>query len=215
MVEQPRNSDSARFAAPRPQANLRVAVEKALPALGRQTAEQMAWLGAVRRDDLWRLVVLDETLAIDPATGRVATSAGSAVQPAWQILVLHYLGVSARPEPRPPEVSFADLPSGRGYADVYQKRVIKRLCATAGRDLDRLRRAAAMLGARDEQGGDAAFRFNVFPRLAIQLIWHAPDEEFPPSATILLPGNVERWFCTEDIVVLCESLVANLVGRPF
>ncbi len=206
---------STRIPKPPPQENYRVAVEKAVEALGRQTPEQLAWLGAVQRGDRWHVAVLDDTLAIDPATGRVTTSSGSAVQAAWQILVLHYLGVAARPEPQPPEVSFADLPLGRGYAGVYEKRVIKRLCGTAGRQLDTLRRSAQAIGGRAVPGGDAAFRFDVFLRLAIQLIWHAADEEFPPSATVLLPSNTEEWFCTEDVVVLCESLVARLGGRPF
>lgn len=210
------NSDAlSRIPKPPPQDNYRVAVEKAVEAIGRQTPEQSAWLGAVERGGLWLVPVLEDTLAIDSATGRVTTSAGSAVQVTWQVLVLHYLAVSARPLPQTPEVSFADLPSGRGYAGVYDKRVIKRLCGTAGRSLDTLRRAAEGLGGRQAEGGDAAFRFGVFPRLPVHLIWYAADEEFPPSATILLPGNTEEWFCTEDIVVLCESLVARLSGRPF
>ena len=210
MTEAHPDPPSQRFVAPPPQANLRAAVERALLVLGRQTPDQIAWLGAARHGDAWRLSVLDTVFAIDPASGRVATSAGSVVQPAWQILALHYLGVSARPEPRPPEITFADLPSGRGYAGVYEKRVLRRLCATVGRDISTLRQAAAALEARETAGGDAAFRLDVFPRLAIQWIWHAPDEEFPPSATLLLPGNVQEFFCTEDIVVLCESCVSRL-----
>jgi hypothetical protein len=215
MTKEHLSPSAKQLVAPPPQANLRAAVEKASAALGRQTAEQIAWLGATPHGDLWQLTVLDTVFSIDPASGRIATAAGSAVQPAWQVLVLHYLGVSDRPEPRPPEVSFADLPSGRGYAGVYENRVLRRLCATVGRDISGLRQAAIALGARETVGGDAAFWLAVFPRLPIQLIWHAPDEEFPPSATILLPDNAEQWLCTEDIVVLCESLVARLAGRPF
>jgi hypothetical protein len=211
------NSESplARFPKPAPQENYRVAVERAVEALRRQTPEQLSWLGAEQHGAIWRLPVLESLLEVDLATGRVATSAGSAVQIAWQVLVLHYLGVIGRPEPQPPAISFADLASGRGYASVYEKRVNRRLCATAGRSRETLHRAAESLSARPAHGGDAAFDFDVFPRLSVRLIWHAPDEEFPPSATILLPANMEAWFCTEDIVVLCESLVARLGGRPF
>jgi hypothetical protein len=63
--------------------------------------------------------------------------------------------------------------------------------------------------------GDAAFDFQVFPRFSMRLIWHAPDEEFPPTATLLLPPNVESYFVAEDIVVLSEGLVSRLSGRPF
>jgi len=54
--------------------------------------------------------------------------------------------------------------------------------------------------------------FDVFPRLTLRLVWHAPDEEFPPSATLLLPDNIEAFFVAEDIVVLSECLVARLGG---
>ena len=64
-------------------------------------------------------------------------------------------------------------------------------------------------------GGDTAFDFDIFPRLCVRVIWHAADEEFPPSATLLLPANIESYFCIEDIVVLSESLVSRLGGRAF
>ncbi len=63
--------------------------------------------------------------------------------------------------------------------------------------------------------GDAGFDFDVFPRFGLRLVWYAGDEEFRPSATILLPSNIDLFFCPEDVVVLSESLVARLAGRPF
>ncbi len=208
-------SPSPGFPKPPPQENYRVAVQRAVEALRPQTPEQLAWLGAQACGALWRLPVLDDVFEVDLSSGRVVTSNGVPVQVAWQVLALHYLAVALRPEPRPPSITFADLASGRGYASVYEARVLRRLCATAGRQRDSLCRAAEGLCARPAQGGDAAYHFDVFPRVAVQLIWHGPDEEFPPSATILLPDNIEQWFCTEDIVVLCESLVARLGGRTF
>ena len=115
----------------------------------------------------------------------------------------------------PPTIIFADLATARSYAGVYQGRVIARLCATAGRDAAKLSAAAASLGGKPAAGGDAAFDFDIFPRISLRLIWHAPDDEFPASATLLLPANLESYLCSEDIVVLSESLVSRLGGRPF
>ena len=93
--------------------------------------------------------------------------------------------------------------------------MLGRLCATAGRDARTLADAANSLAGRpvDAQTGDLAFDFDLFPRLTIRLIWHAPDEEFGPAATLLLPANIEAYFCIEDIVVLSERLVSRLEGR--
>jgi len=200
---------------PSPQKNLERAAQMAFESLRGQTDEQMVWLGAECSGGIRRLPVLDDVFAVDLSASRVTTSPGREVGLHWSILALHYLAITSRPERREPEVTFADLGRARSYAEVYHQRVIARLCATAGRDAETLRTAAVALGGRSAAGGDAAFDFDVFPRLSVRLIWHAPDEEFPPSATLLLPVNVESYFCSEDIVVLSERLVSRLGGRPY
>ena len=197
------------------QKNLDRATEIAFEAVVRQGDEQMLWLGAKRSASVWQLPVLNQTLDVDLARRALTTSAGRKVGPHWTILALHYLATGSRPQDRPPEITFADLETARSYAGVYHARVIARLCATAGREAETLRAAAEALGGRDAQGGDAAFDFHVFPRLPLRLIWHAPDDEFPASATMLLPASVEAYFCAEDIVVLSELLIARLGGRSF
>ena len=47
----------------------------------------------------------------------------------------------------------------------------------------------------------------------MRVIWYAADEEFAPSATLLLPANIESYFGIEDVVVLSERVVAWLAGR--
>ena len=200
---------------PESQDNLRRAAELAFNAVCNQKTEQLLWLGAQPAAAVWRIAVLNDLLAMDLSARRITTSAGREVGPVWRILLLHYLAIGTQPETLGPEVSFADLPTARTYARVYHQRVIARLCATAGRDEKRLRKAADALGGRIVEGGDTAFDFDLFPRLSIRVIWHAADEEFPPSATLLLPTNIESFFCIEDIVVLSESLVSRLGGRAF
>jgi len=198
-----------------PQKNLDRASELGFEALADQSHEQMLWLGAGPSGSGWRLPVLEDVLTVDVSSRRVVTSAGREVGPHWRILALHYLALRSQPPVQPPEVTFADLPAARSYAEIYRQRTTARLCATAGRDLEGLRAGAAGLGGRSVAGGDAAFEFDVFPRVTLRLLWHAPDDEFPPSVTILLPANLESYFVAEDIVVLSERLVARLCGRPF
>ena len=198
---------------PEPQDNLRRAEEMAFNSLGNQTSEQMLWLGAHSEGAVWRVAVLNDLLTLDLSARYVTTSAGREVGHVWRILMLHYLAIASRPEKLEPEVTFADLPTARSYARVYHQRVISRLCATVGQDEQRFRTAADALGGRIATGGNIAFDFEVFPRLCVRVIWHKSDEEFTPSATLLLPVNIESLFCIEDIVVLSESLVSRLGGR--
>jgi hypothetical protein len=207
--------DAAGPGVPPPQHNLQDATDKAIASLADQSPEQMVWLGAQESQGRWRLTVLGESLDADPATGSVRDASGREVSHWWRILVLHYLDIRSRVSPAGPGITFADLPAARAYSKVYQGRVIGRLCATAARDLATLRAAAESLGCRETEGGDAAFDADIFPHITIRLIWHAADEEFPPSATLLLPDSIAAMLCIEDIVVLSESFVARLSGRPF
>jgi len=65
------------------------------------------------------------------------------------------------------------------------------------------------------EDGDMGYDFNLFPKISLRLLWYAPDEEFPPSATVLLPENILSFFSVEDTVVLSESLIARLSGKNF
>lgn len=197
------------------QENLDSAERKALDALAGQTDDQLRWLGAQALGQQWQLPVLNEVFRVDLASGAICTSAAAPVGPAWRILTFHYLAVADRPEPQAPEITFADLPTARSYAAVYDQRTVGRLCATIGQSEETLKRAAESVGGRRTVGGDLAYHFQVFPRVSIRLVWHAPDEEFPPSATLLVPPNIEEYFCSEDVVVLSERLVARLCGKPF
>jgi len=206
---------SGGFRRPKPQENYQVATERAFARLCDQSAEQLRWLGAVAHESDWQLPVLNETFEVRGSSKEVVTLAGREVGPAWRILALHYLGVTLRPDRVPPRITFDDLATARSYGDVYRGRVISRLCATAGRQQETLRRAAGALGGRSVDRGDASFCFDVFPRVEVCLIWHAADEEFPASATLLLPENTESYFCPEDIVVMSEGLVSRLSGKPY
>ncbi len=195
---------------PPPQHNLQDATDMAVATLAGQSAEQLSWLGAERAGDAWRLQVLYQTLDIDITSGDVRDSSAEPVKPFLRLLALHYLAITGRPPSTPPEITFATISGARTYAKVYSQRVNGRLCATAGRDLATLRASVESVGGREVEGGDAAFEILFAPRLTTRLIWYAADEDFPPSATLLLPGNIEEFFCVEDIVVMSESIVARL-----
>ena len=216
------SSDSAgQPAVPPPQQNLRQAVSRAAADARAQSPQQLQWLGASPAEDAWQLRVLDDVLLWQPQTGCIGTSAGEPVGPFWQVLTLHYLAVGAQPPQAQPAVTFADLPAARAYAPVYQARVIGRLCHTVGRSEETLAQAVAALGASQVQAAgaparaDLAVDFRVYPRVRVRLLWHRGDEELPPSATLLLPKNIQSFFCVEDIVVLSERLVSRLSGGGF
>jgi len=190
-------------------------MEKALEGMRSQSSEQMLWLGARLIDQTWHLPVMGDIFCIDLSLKCVRTKAGQDVGPVWRLLAFHYLAIRSRFPCGQPELTFGDLPEARAYSQVYRQRVCGRLCATVGRDRDSLAAASAATNGRPAGGGDLAFDFDVFPHLPLRLIWYAGDDEFSPSATLLLPRNIQRLFCLEDIVVLSERVVSRLSGQPF
>jgi len=200
---------------PPPQHNLQQAVEEAVARLRGQAPDQLAWLGAIPAGPHWRVAVLGEPLLADLRDGTVRTFGGREVCPPWRILVLHYLAVRDRFEVCQPEVTFASLPDGRVYARVYEGRVIRRLCATVGRNASALRAAAAALSGEERPGpgGSLVFDLPIFPRLTFRLTWYPGDEELSPSAALLMPRNILSFLHVEDAVVLSECLVARMGGQ--
>jgi len=204
-----------RIPVPPPQNNYADAVLRAIEHLSTQNNSQLQLLGAKPKDDVWELPVLNDVFEIDTKLGRVSMLSGGEVSLPWKILSLHYLGVRGDVEKMTPSLGFANISAGRVYADVYKARVISRLCGTAGRNADTMRAAADKIGGMKIEDGDMGYDFNLFPKISLRLLWYAPDEEFPPSATVLLPENILSFFSVEDTVVLSESLIARLSGKNF
>jgi hypothetical protein len=175
----------------------------------------------------WRVLVLHYlTGPLTPSAGDIQRSLQGAGGTPNPIMGASYEGAPKRltgaTQRSVPAVTFADLPGGRTYAPVYQGRVIERLVRTVGREREPLRRAALALGAlevvpdpRPLTPGGLALDFPLFPRVRLRLVWYPGDEEFGPSAVLLLPRDIETHFTIEDIVVLSERLVARLGGGTF
>jgi hypothetical protein len=204
-------SQSGRPSLPR-QENLDIAVSRALEALRRQNEPMLAWLGTDRDErGRIRISVLGRRMSVDFEVGRLVLENGEPVDPRWQVLVIHYLGAPAPVEPTGREIVFADIPDTRGYQGVYQNRVIKRLCHTAGRTAELLSRGSQAVGGEACSGeGDLAFCFHVLPRVPLRLVWSAGDEDFPPNAAFLFQSYVSSLLPPEDIVVLSELIVSQI-----
>ena len=64
-----------------------------------------------------------------------------------------------------------------------------------------------MLGGVPLDVGDAAFSFDIFPRLRVARSCSiARDDEFPASANLIFDAVADRYLPTEDLVVLGETV---------
>jgi len=196
------------------QTNYQLAFDRALEKVRQQNPKTLEALGAVGTGaGHWELPVLNAQFAIAVNEGRVVVSGGDTPRIEWQILALHYLS-GEPPWPMPDRwLSFGDFPAARGYEPVYRGRVLGRLCGTVGRDRSTFIEAAQRIGGARVDWGDAGFRFTIFPKLPIILVWYAGDGELGPGASCLYPSNTLSLLPVEDMVVLSEQLIGRLQGK--
>lgn len=95
-----------------------------------------------------------------------------------------------------------DLPGGetffRGPHELARRPIIKRF----GRDPEGFHEAAASLGGRRLDFGDAAYRFLALPRVPVDYILWTEDEEFPARLTIVFDPTVSDHFALDVIWAL-------------
>jgi hypothetical protein len=133
-----------------------------------------------------------------------------------KILILHYLGSGAAPEPELPSpgrlLSFQQLAGASFYEPTYRKRGPVRIARRFGGDVPGFARACRAMGWIEEKLGDAAYGGPVLPRLHCVVVLHRGDEEFPAEVNLLFNDGIAQLLPLEDVAVLA-GLVATRLGR--
>jgi len=130
----------------------------------------------------------------------------------WQILALHYLCASVSSPPAR-MLSLADFAEARLYAKPFEGRVLRRLDSMVGRDPDGFAAAAERCGGLRQADEPLRYRFRFFPRLDLEIVRHAGDDDFPAACNVLFPDNMLAIFSVEDGIVAAELLVSALKGK--
>jgi hypothetical protein len=142
------------------------------------------------------------------------TRADGAELHVWdKILLLHYL-LNAQPQTAVSrEVGFKDLKSASLYFNLFDNRCLKPLAKAFGSAPENLLERAGGLGCMKTQAGDCSIKLPVLPRVAVTFVVWKADDEFPASASILFDSSIEQYFSAEDVVVLCQRIVLQLLGK--
>ena len=129
-----------------------------------------------------------------------------------KLLILHYF-LRARGTPLTGElVTYKELPDGFNYFPTFYKRAIKPLLNSFIKHPQHLLRAAKKLAGRKADFGDIAVTIDAFHRVPITLVLWQGDSEFPPEGSILFDSTIPDYLATEDITVLCQTIVFRLAS---
>ncbi len=142
-----------------------------------------------------------------------ADDAGSEVPIQEQVLILHYFEAPSVEAPAGQWVAYREIRDASFYFSAFVKRAIDPLKKVFGERPGSLEKPARRLGGRFLEGlGDSAWQFRLFPRVPLQLIVYAGDEEFSPEANILFDRTIGDILSAEDIAWLAGMLVYRLMA---
>jgi hypothetical protein len=128
-----------------------------------------------------------------------------------KILILHYF-VGAKGTPATGKlITYKQLVGGVSYFPAFSQRAIAPLVNHFGKNPELLIKAAAKLGGRGGDYGDVSVNINAFEHIPITLVLWKGDEELAPNGNILFDSNISDYLSTEDITVLCETIIWKLV----
>ncbi|MBI2979421.1 MAG: DUF3786 domain-containing protein [Chloroflexi bacterium] len=128
-----------------------------------------------------------------------------------RILILHYFN-SAKGTPMANRlITLRELPEGSGYFPTFFNRTSQPILNNFGKEPKLLLGAAEKLGGLRVDYGDAAVTINAFSRVPITIILWGGDDELAPQGNVVFDASISDYLCTEDIVVLCETITWKLI----
>ena len=93
---------------------------------------------------------------------------------------------------------------------MFRRRVILPFLSAFGQNLEQFKKVAELYRGVPTLLGDAAFTFQIFPRIPVTLVLWEEDEEFPPAGKMLFDAAIDHYLDLEDVVVMGEMIVGRL-----
>jgi len=132
-----------------------------------------------------------------------------------KILILHYFTGAKGTAATGKLIAYKQLPGGISYFPAFSQRAIAPFVNHFGKSPELLIKAAAKLGGREADYGDISVTINAFDHVPITLVLWRGDEELAPNGNILFDANISDYLSTEDVTVLCETIIWKIVrGGP-
>ena len=128
-----------------------------------------------------------------------------------RILILHYFTSAKGTPPTGILINFKQLPGGLSYFPAFSQRTINPFVEHFGQRPELLMDISAKLGGYKTEQGDISATINAFNHVPITFALWRGDEEFSPSGAVLFDANISDYLPTEDVTVLCETIVWKLV----
>lgn len=165
------------------------------------------------RGDNLRVFVpfFNETIILNLPSGSFVSETGTNVTLVARIITLHYINTASGIPFAGEKIAYGDIPACMHYDPVFEKRVLKPLVRAFGYDRYSFSEAGRLMGAREEQFGDASFTLFAFPKVPVTFVLWEGDYEFPPRAKALFDPSITGYLPLEDIVVISKLAAGRVL----
>ncbi|HTZ10965.1 MAG TPA: DUF3786 domain-containing protein [Candidatus Margulisiibacteriota bacterium] len=183
--------------------------------MGYEAALTRGWEGLIALNPAGNLTLqfLADEYSVDLAGRKIISlSCNSPAKDFTAIILLHYLAqkIKGLPQLTGAWLDFKELSAIEGYQQAFRQRVIERIIRKYGSHPEGLYSVLERLSGEKSEEADVSIVLNVLEGVpALIELWKA-DDEFGAEANILFDKSITGVFCTEDIVVLSESIARYL-----
>ena len=137
-----------------------------------------------------------------------------------QTMVLYYFSTCDGTPMAASWIAFSELSDGRFYNQAFQGYTGRELAKAFNNDLDAFEQAARVAGGEKRFPiagaplGDAAFAYQVLPRVPLLVVYWLGDEDFPPNSQILFDAAANHHIPTDACAILGSTLTRRLLKKP-
>lgn len=156
---------------------------------------------------VWEKEVL---LSFPDFVAREAAS-GRPVNAFVRALLAYYFCTADGTPPAGRWISFSELPDGVFYVRAFQSYTGRELARRFGDDVATFSQVAERCGGDAIDLGDAAYVFQVLPRVVLAAVVWRGDEDFSPSYRLLFDAAVDHYLTTDACAVLGSALTRRLL----
>jgi hypothetical protein len=160
-----------------------------------------------------RLPVWGRNIDIDPADFKmVDQESGTEPGVLLQALILYHLVTTDGTALKGQWIAFSELPDGRFYSPAYQGYTGAELARHFGDDAARFGAAALQAGGRRVELGEAAFAFQLLPRVNVAAVCWLGDEDFPSSYQVLFDAGAAHHLPVDACAIAGSMLTRRLLN---
>jgi len=185
--------------------------------LSRQNPKDICRRAGCEYDDMNRyyaLTVWGDTYAIYPYKSRIDRLTQNVPQPHdyFYLFIIYYLLKSKDIELSGDWISEKDIPGGPTFFRGPHEIPTRLICRHFRNDIQGFRKKCERVHGKPVNMADAAYRFDITPRIPVAVLYWMGDDDFPPEAKILYDRTIIEHL-SADIIFALAVEVCTRIGK--